>query len=362
MAYTVAMLKASRAWSFALAAVWATACAAGRATQEGTTSTGDPTFAVTTSGSGGLDGACAKGTFDAKNVPIDMIIMFDKSGSMSGPKWFNGTKALQTFFEDPKNAGVSVALRFFPDAGCDQSCNVAACAAPKVQLGKLTNLSAPTDTQEQKLLDAFVGVTPGGDTPLSAALDGAINWAGATLAQKPDEQAIVVLVTDGEPTDCHKDAAYFVNAAKTARAHGIVTFAVGLEGANVGLMDQIAIAGGSNKSIVISSANVAQDLQAALDAIRDKQSACAFAIPPSSTGEPVDTSRVNVVYHAGGGVSSMPIGEVPTAADCGDKAAWHYDNLKSPKKIELCPAACATIEADPKAKIEIVLGCGTIPG
>ncbi len=359
MAYTVAMLSV-RAWSFALAALWASACAASHTTQAGSSSSGDLTFA--SSGTGGIDGACAKATIDAQNVPIDMIIMFDKSGSMAGPKWFNGTKALQTFFEDPKNAGVSVALRFFPDAGCDASCNVAACAAPKVALGKLTDLSAPTDAQEQKLLDGFVGVMPSGDTPLSAALDGAINWAGGVLQQRPEEQAIVVLVTDGEPTDCHKDAPYFVNAAKQARDHGIVTFAVGLEGASTALMDQIAAAGGTQKSIVVSTANVAADLQAALDAIRDKQSACAFAIPPSSTGEPVDTSRVNVVYHASGGASQTPIGEVPAAADCGDKSAWHYDSAQSPKKIELCPAACATVEADPKAKIEIVLGCGTIPG
>ena len=34
---------------------------------------------------------------------------------------------------------------------------------------------------------------------------------------------------------------------------------------------------------------------------------------------------------------------------------------QAPKKIELCPAACKMVEADPKAKIEIVLGCGSIP-
>jgi hypothetical protein len=308
-----------------------------------------------------IDSACAKSTNEAKNVPVAMYIMFDKSGSMVGPKWSKSTKALQGFFMDPKNAGLGVALRFFPDTGCDESCKVTGCAQPKIPVGYLTELSAPTDAHEQKLLDAFVDVTPSGGTPLSLALDGAISWAQAQLAKAPHDKAVIVLVTDGEPTHCKTDGNYLVNAAKAARdQHGIVTFAVGLEGSSQKLMDQIAAAGGTDKSIVVGTDNAEAELQAALDAIRDKQLACDYAIPASTTGEKVDTSKVNVMYFASGGEKST-MGQVPLASDCGNKVAWYYDDPSSPKKIQLCPAACKTVQADKKAKIQIVLGCGTIP-
>ncbi len=357
----IAFALASAAAALALPPLGACAAAHGASSTAG--ASGD-SLGLTSGGSGGglIDSACAKSTAEAKNVPVDMYIMFDKSGSMAGPKWSGSTAALQAFFEDPKNAGLGVALRFFPDGGCDTSCNVGGCATPKVPLGKLTDLSAPTDAQEQKLLDAFVDVTPGGGTPLSAALDGAILWAKGVQAQAPGDKAVVVLVTDGEPTDCVKDGGYLVGAAKAAHdQNGIVTFAVGLEGSSQALMDQIAAAGGSDKSIVVGTANAAAELQTALDAIRQKQVACDYAIPPSSTGEPVDPSKVNVIYYPGSGKTEITIGQVPFEKDCGSKAAWHYDKPDGPTKIRLCPSACQSIQADTKAKIQIVFGCGSLP-
>ena len=142
--------------------------------------------------------------------------MFDKSGSMAGVRWSQATAALQSFFMDPNSGGLRVALRFFPDDGCDANCNSQACASPKVLLGELTNLSAPTDIHEQALIDAFVDVIPSGGTPLSAALDGSVQWARDLLVMSPKEKTAIVLVTDGDPSDCQEDHSYFESAARDA--------------------------------------------------------------------------------------------------------------------------------------------------
>ncbi len=344
------------------------ACAAGNATESGQpTSSGNGfNFADGSSGAGGgdlIDSACANSTDEAKNVPLDLYIMFDKSGSMAGPKWVQSTAALQGFFESPTNAGIGIALRFFPDDKCDGTqCSVSACSTPKVPVGYLTNLSAPTDAHEQLLLDSFIGVVPSGGTPLSAALDGAIAWGNASIVSNPGHKAVIVLVTDGEPTDCNKNGADLVKAAKAAHDQsGIVTFAVGLEGASAALLDQIAVAGGTEKSFIVGTDKAQEQLVAALEAIRDKQVACDYAIPASTTGEAVDKSKVNVIYYPGDGSGKHVLGQVSTVLDCADKAAWHYDSPSDPKKIVFCPAACNAVQADGKAKIQIVLGCGTIP-
>jgi hypothetical protein len=359
--------RALRLTSLVLGAVaLARACAAtgsGEPTATGSTATW---FDFTTAGAGGgnlVDSACAKSTDEAKNVPLDLYIMFDRSGSMAGPKWSQSTAALQGFFESPKNAGLGVALRFFPDSGCDGSkCSVSACATPKVPLSYLTELSAPTDTHEQALFNAFIGLDPFGGTPLSVALEGAVSWAKDTLAQNPGHKAVIVLVTDGEPTDCNKNGSFLVSTAKAAfESAGVVTFALGLEGASKSLLDQIAAAGGTESGIIIGTDNAKEELLAALDAIRDKQLACDYAIPESTTGEAVDTSQVNVLYYPGDGSAKQTFGRVPSKADCGDKVAWYYDDPVTPKKIKFCPAACAVVQPDTKAAVQIVLGCNTIP-
>ena len=62
------------------------------------------------------DAACATASEEATLVPVNMIIMFDRSGSMDqSNKWPNATSALTAFFEDPGTAGLRIALRFFPD-------------------------------------------------------------------------------------------------------------------------------------------------------------------------------------------------------------------------------------------------------
>jgi hypothetical protein len=347
-----------------LAALPFAACSAGDGGVDGNDGGGGVSFDGGSGGGPGPDSECAIGTDEARLVQVNLYIMYDKSGSMLGPKWTESTKALQAFFMDPDSAGLRVALRFFPDTGCDTSCNVNACAQPLVPLGELTELSAPTDAQEQALIDAFIDQTPAGGTPLSAALDGAISWAGGVLDQSPYDKAVVVLVTDGQPEDCQDSTSYFVGQAENAlSSRGILTFAIGLEGSNNALMNAIAAAGGTEDAFFIGTANFQEELIAALQAIRELAIACEYDVPQQYNSSPIDPEEVNVLYTPSGGSSSITIGKVPNASACGEATGggWYYDDPISPSSIIFCPDTCEAVQQDLEAEIELLFGCSTVP-
>ena len=325
------------------------------------------------SGSGGSgggtidpDAACASTSQEATLVPVNMLIMFDRSGSMNqNNKWPQASAALIAFFQAPGTAGLRIALRFFPHsqpaAGCEnQTCSAAACAQPLVPIGAVTGDPAPTDAQEAALVAAVQNSGPGngGGTPMHAALDGAEQWATAYAAGHPAEKVVVILVTDGLPNGCNEDITAIAQLATDARTgSGVLTYAVGLEGSANAQMDQIAQAGGTNQGIFIGSGNAQAELLAALKAIQGSQVACEFVMPTSPTGEKVDPTKVNVNYTPGGG-TLQTLGQVASATECAN-GGWYYDNPTAPTKITLCPSTCATIQADQAAKIQVLLGCAT---
>jgi hypothetical protein len=312
---------------------------------------------------GGIDpdAGCATGTTTGALVPIDLLLMVDKSGSMADQgKWAAVSTALDAFFTDPASAGLRVALRFFPDSGCDGvSCSTYACAKPLVDLAPLTLASAPADVQEQRLLDAVASRSPGGDTPMYAALGGAETWAIAHAGAQPGEKATVVLVTDGEPNGCDDDIGQIASLAASARiAHGVPTYAVGLAGSNVDQMNQIADAGGTKTAYFIGSGDVGAQLLGALKQIQGQQIACDLAIPAAASSK-VDPHAVNVVYVPGDGSAPLTIGEVEGASFCAH-GGWYPNDAANPTEVLLCPSTCAAVGTDVGAKVEIVLGCKSL--
>ena len=343
------------------------ACSAGGGSDLGggtTTGQGGNWFDGGTGGSGfDWDAACLKASNEATEVPVSLLLMFDKSGSMLGPKWSQSTAALQAFFSDPACAGLRVGLRFFPDTGCDENCDEAPCAVPKVEPAPLTDLSAPTDTQEQALLDAFVGVSPGGGTPMSTALQGGLDWATTYLGSHPFEKAAVVLVTDGDPQNCDMNVSNISAEAQAAySSHGVLTFVIGLPGSTESTINHIAQAGGTGQGIFIVSDNAQAELVAALNHIRGSTVACEYLVPSEVNGQPVDPDLVNVVYTPGGGGDPVLIGQVQGKEACTpDKGGWYYDNPVAPTRLTFCESTCTAMQAEPGAKVDILIGCSTIP-
>lgn len=323
-------------------------------------------------GSGGAGGngfeECATSAAEANLIPVNMVIMFDRSGSMDeNNKWNDSTSALRAFLQDPESAGLRVALRFFPDDngnGChENNCDINQCTQPVVDVGPLTADAAPTDAQENLLVTAIDTETPDGDhTPIYPALGGATQWAKDYLGAHPAEKAVVIFVTDGAPNGCNENEGDIAAIAGEAfTTSGVYTYSVGLEGSNEGLMNDIAQQGGTAQGIFIGSgANAEEELLLALKAIQGSQVACEFAMPEPAPGETIDPAKVNVQYTPGSGGNPSTIGQVSDAAAC-TSGGWYYDNPAEPTKIVLCPDTCQAVQSDTEAKIRVVLGCATTP-
>ena len=305
--------------------------------------------------------ACATATVEADLQPLTLFVLFDKSGSMEGDKWDDSTKALEQFVQDPASAGLRVALRFFPDDGCEKdTCDVDTCAEPLVDAGQLTPDPAPADGHEKTLVSAIENNDPDGEgTPIYAALAGAEQWAVDYAAAHPDEIVAVVLVTDGDPNGCNEDIGDIADLAGDAKNDGVLTYAVGLVGSNEGDMDEIAQEGGTQQGIFVSGSGA--ELLAAFKAIQGSSVPCEVALPEAQMGEPVDPTQVNVGYTPGGMGSSQTIAQVDGPSACTPtQGGWYYDDPQAPTTVVLCPSTCGAIQADPKAQLAIVLGCATV--
>jgi hypothetical protein len=315
------------------------------------------------------DAACATSTIQANLTPVDLFVLFDRSSSMAyKSKWAAATAALTSFFQSKSSAGLRMALRFFPEDGCDNvTCDAAACGKPLVPLGMLLASSAPADAQEQALVSASNSKMPapneimgGGGTPMAPALSGAETWATTLHGQQPGDRVAVVLVSDGEVNGCDESADSMAKIVGAAHASGVDTFAIGLAGYFEAQMNALALAGGTGQAFFIGNTDVELDLLTALQSIQQKQVSCALPMPQPSPGNVINPMLVNVDYTPGGGAVGL-LGQVADAASCGAPGGWYYNDPVAPTQITLCPSTCSTVQADPIAKIDIILGCQTQP-
>jgi hypothetical protein len=68
---------------------------------------------------------CAEDIHMAERVPLDLVLLVDRSMSMAGPKWEMTTKALTSFVSDARSAGLGVGLQYFPVSPIEHPCATA---------------------------------------------------------------------------------------------------------------------------------------------------------------------------------------------------------------------------------------------
>lgn len=338
-------------------------------------------------------GACAAESKTAEQLPLDMYIMLDQSGSMDGSvpgggtRWTAVTGALKTFVNQPGAAGIGVGIQYFPldvggpacspfcavesdcgalgpcflglclgcaSAGGD-SCNSADYAKPDVEIATLPGVAGALITSINKH-------GPTGGTPTSAALQGSVDHSKEWAMQHPDHVVINVLATDGDPGACDTDQGH-IDAIAAAGVNGtpkILTFVIGV-GSMLTALNGTAAAGGTGQAFIVdTNQNVNQQFLEALNKIRGAALSCSYLIPTPTVGMP-NFDSVNVQYTPGGG-TKVVIPKVKDKASCptsgGD--AWFYDDNAKPKQILLCNGTCTKVSTDIKGQIDILLGCATI--
>ncbi len=313
--------------------------------------------------SGGSGGAtCVGGEQPARRAPLDLVILMDRSGSMSaGEKWPVVTSALGELVKSLEPSA-RVSLRYMsapaskpPPSTCttDLECGeYGPCLAPFMLCTGSAGGAVVDSCDPADYVAAVVPLTPqaqataaitqsllahkadGGGSPVFAALFGTLQDAVETQKLRPEATTRVLFATDGgEPSGCTKNKPAEVAAvAKAGWDTGRVrTFIAGLGAAEdlPSTLEPVAVAGGSKKVRVMPpGSSVAQ----VTDAMRAVVPRCTFALPEAA-------SYTLVRRGAGGDVSLPPVGVL---AACTGEGYW-LDDPQSPHKIELCPVSCEAL-------------------
>jgi hypothetical protein len=357
------------------------------------------------SGGGGSDAGCAATSASAEQTtvttttrsPVAISLVQDRSGSMtdtppgaSSNKWTQTTTADNAFVNDPNSAGLDVALTLFPNGQQPAGdCTGTGYMTPIVPLGRL-----PSQQQAQAVTSALAGNAPGGrntgqGTPIEAALRGGEDYCLQFEANNPAEPCVVVLITDGAPNGCSNDQTVLSGIASSAKQQAtssggtILTFTIGMNGADFNLLNAIAVAGGGNcapGTTGMEACNVDTGGTSLIDALNlirttvtktqvvTKALPCEYGIPDPGAGNTFDRDKVNVQYVDGSNTTEFL--RVNDAASCAanGNAGWYYDNPTSPSKVELCPGTCTQVSGSIDAgappsgtapRVNVLFGCST---
>ncbi len=351
----------------------------------GTVRSGDgATFYPLEDGTCGLsigEDVCVGQRFENQDLPLDLHVMFDTSGSMCScidPPLIGGicpdpscgktrieavVEALTAFVTDPSSAGIGLGLGAFgqqPIGSAD--CRVSTYATPSVAITTLPEGATA-------ILEALSAMTPIGETPTGAAIRGACNYAEARQAAQPDHRVAILLLTDGEPkapVSCPtgteaccpsvEDAAVAAEEC-AAGTSGIPTYVLGV-GPYLQNLDRIAAAGGSGAAYLVEGTDVTADVLAALNRIRsDASIPCSFPLPAPEGEVEVDPFKVNLAF-----TDSTCNGKVfPYVNDvslCDTSGGWYYDDVSQPSTVTLCASSCSEVAA-PGGQLYYSVGCAT---
>jgi hypothetical protein len=254
----------------------------------GATGSTTPAIAVgsgaPTSGSGSIPGACEAREVDVYGNTPEMMIVLDRSSSMTmGGRWEPSKQALKMITQDFDRL-IAFGLEVFPGSAQDTCGPGTVAVAPKP-------LNAMAIAQAADATQANVPSTPTGAALETAAM--ALGDRNPQLDQTRARPAFVLLITDGQPncTFFPPDPAQEM-AAITAATHlkmlNIPTYVLGyeIEEAARPVMNSIAMAGGTDHYYPAESA---ADLQMAFREITKDVVRCEFEL-----NEQADTTRVDV--------------------------------------------------------------------
>ncbi len=334
------------------------------------------------------DAGCATATAKATKTPVYMLFVVDGSGSMSqNNKWTAATTALKAIFSDMQmkaDPGIGVGMIVFSDSNDPSGGGGPYPSAIDVPINFVGAAQASA-------LSNRLSGSPFDSTPTGTALQGGYTELENYMAMTPlppGGQKVLVLLTDGVPTDnCSQNGGSYTSnqcvvlagtELKKAKPQGpILTYVIGtgvfpstdLTNFDPNFLGNLALAGGSGPmgcnpnenttstdlcyfEVDPTTGNATQTEQAfenAINAIRGQVLSCTFPLNVNSEAGTIDPSKVNVQ------VNGMTVTQDP-------QNGWTYDNPNNPTEIIFHGTSCNNLKMDPMASVNIILGCATMIG
>jgi hypothetical protein len=330
------------------------------------------------------EAGCATASATATRAPVYMLFVLDGSGSMGQDnKWTAVTGALTSIFASMENnAGIAAGLIVFADS-MDQTLNTGPGPYPEpgidVPIGYVT-------TAQNMALDQRMSGSPNSSTPTYYALQGGYGELGSFTPVETGGSKVLVLITDGVPTDqycstAHAGTNYPTNpcvvmaAQQDSAKPPVLTFVIGVgqfpssnaQDFDPAWLGNLALAGGGapagcnpnetqtdtdlcyfevDPTQAASASALQTSFTNALDAISGQVLSCTFPLQSTGLGA-IDPTLVNVT------VDGTTVPQSPTDG-------WTFDNPSAPTAIVFNGAACSSLKTDASAQVSIVVGCATV--
>lgn len=346
----------------------------------GTSSTGGavaPCQGLT--GMAGATATCNGTSIEAEPLPVDMIILMDRSVSkgyavgsdaatsaIAGQttRWQVLTAAMQALATDATASQIGVSITFFSlNGGTADSpnCDPNQYTTPVVPLGLL-------GTTGPQIVSAMQALKPAGLTPIVPALTGAFRYAMAEKQKDSTREKVVVLISDGFPTQCTlkspSDVVDVINEAATAPIP-VRTFVIGIgsstamTSAKFNLQNYARVGATGKPPFVLDesagAAAVQEQLVTTLLNISSSSSACDYAVTAPSPAWVIDPTRIGLFYRPNvGALQEIPKVAGASACSASPHGGWYFDDPITPTKITACPCSCAGFGA---GTVSLVFGC-----
>ncbi len=313
-----------------------------------------------------LEEGCAGELFAGEDIPLDIYVMFDQSGTM-GKKIDETTgetrldavrKATEQFLTDPESAGIRVGIGYFGyqeigHASCDPGDYDDAAVGMDL-------LPDHADT----IMGSLNSIEPTGETPTGPAIRGACSFAGAWKQQNPGHHVVILLVTDGVPEayvtsmsgGCDPTLEDAIAAAKSCLDDSkIPTYVLGV-GPSLDNLNQIAEAGGSDQAYLVEK-DSSEGVLAALNAVRGAaRIPCEIELSEPDSGQSLNYEQTDLVWMDSDCQVSR-VSKVESAAACDPSSGgWHFDDPDAPSRIVLCESSCSDVKA-PRTEMYYSIGC-----
>jgi hypothetical protein len=301
---------------------------------------------------------CGEAGYVKEYVPANILLLLDKSGSMSQEMWLDGgveKSRWQSLYEtvglllSDYGESANFGLKLFPKVGSTSSGGAEATCA--VDPGVDVEISGGNEDQILEAMPDPLAQVEGGTPTSSGLLEAGIYMLGI---EDPNEKAIV-LVLDGRISCDESDEALQHTAAQLASA-GVRVHVVGIdmdEDAD-GLLHDLAVAGGTDKHINSSDQ---ESLHRAMQEIAGDLRNC---IVPWDDSPPLP-DRVEVSI-AGQLAPWLPSYQTcKEAADDGAVEGWVYTASATKgayDEIELCGQSCDQY-VDARS-VEAIFLCGPL--